>query len=319
MNLINATTCQVKNFAVLMFSRTPENFIPYSFVELIYRSRLGETMMQSKEYRGPIWKQLKNVMDDIKNRYIHSITLRVKNEVESSTIYNYPYSTVEELVTNAIVHKNYENPRTVQIYIYDDSIVITNYNNPIPPVTIHDLNELEAFPNRSYENHSIREMFKALDYIESYGSGIGKAKRAMQRNGSERFHFEEYDENIEITSVRIPINKEYVRFQTYDQQESNLDIPETLPDRNQIKEMESVKINTIDCIEIIKNSDFSDNIKNTLLDIYKHFFNDIFGRKDLIDYLKVSNASGTNYINHLLNLNVIEPVKGNGKGRYRFI
>lgn len=318
MNLIDATTRQVKNFAVLMFSRTPENFIPYSFVELIYRSRLGETMMQFKEYRGPIWKQLKNVMDDIKNRYIHSITLRVKNEVESSTIYNYPYSTVEELVTNAIVHKNYENPRTVQIYIYDDSIVITNYNKPIPPVTIRDLNELEAFPNRSYENPSIREMFKALDYIESYGSGIGKAKRAMQRNGSERFHFEEYDENIEITSVRIPINKEYVRFQTYDQQERNLDIPETLPDRNQIKEMESVKINTIDCIEIIKNSDFSNNIKNTLLDIYKHFFNDIFGRKDLIDYLKVSNASGTNYINHLLSLHVIEPVKGNGKGKYHF-
>ena len=165
--------------------------------------------MESKEYRGSIWKQLKNVMDDIKNNYIHSITLRVKDELESETIYNFPYSTIEELVTNAVVHKNYENPRTIQVYIYDNSIVVTNYNRPIPPVTIKDLNELETFPNRTYENPSIREMFKSLDYIESYGSGIGKAKRAMSKNGEEKFSFQEYDENIDITSVTIPINGKY--------------------------------------------------------------------------------------------------------------
>ena len=52
-------------------------------------------------------------------------------------------------------------------------------------------------------------MFKSLDYIESYGSGIGKAKRAMSKNGEEKFSFQEYDENIDITSVTIPINGKY--------------------------------------------------------------------------------------------------------------
>ena len=155
---------------------------------------------------------------------MNSITLRVEDKLESEIVYNYPYSTIGELVTNAIIHKNYENPRTVQIYIYDKSIVITNYNRPIPLVTINDLNTKDAFPNRVYENPSIREMFKSLDYIESYGSGIGKAKKAMSKNGIERIHFEEYDENIDITSVVIPINSKYEKYKNLDIESQNLDI-----------------------------------------------------------------------------------------------
>lgn len=334
MGLIDTTTNRVKNYSILMFSRTPEAFIPYSFVELIYRSNLGESLMQSKEYRGPIWKQLKNVMDDIKNNYIHSITIRVKDEVKSETIYNFPYSTVEELVTNAIVHKNYENPRTIQIYVYDKSIVITNYNKPIPPVTIKDLNEQEAFPNRSYENPSIREMFKSLDYIESYGSGIGKAKRAMLKNGSEKIHFEEYDENIEITSVTIPVNSTFEKYRKLDIEAGDLDIDTQNLDiqgRNldiggqnldigayKISTGAKVKINTIDCVGTIEDSDYSSGIKSILLSIYNRFFDSIFGRKEIVDYLKTSNATGTNYINYLANIGVIEPVRGLGKGKYKF-
>lgn len=52
-------------------------------------------------------------------------------------------------------------------------------------------------------------MIKSLDYIESYGSGVGKAKRAMMKNGQEMIHYEEYDENIDITSVVMPINSAY--------------------------------------------------------------------------------------------------------------
>ncbi len=334
MGLIDTTTNRAKNYSILMFSRTPEAFIPYSFVELIYRSNLGESLMQSKEYRGPIWKQLKNVMDDIKNNYIRSITIRVKDEVKSETIYNFPYSTVEELVTNAIVHKNYENPRTIQIYVYDKSIVITNYNKPIPPVTIKDLNEQEAFPNRSYENPSIREMFKSLDYIESYGSGIGKAKRAMSKNGSEKIHFEEYDENIEITSVTIPVNSTFEKYRKLDIEAGDLDIDsQNLDIQGRNLDIDSqnldigayktstgakVKINTIDCVGTIEDSDYSSGIKSILLSIYNRFFDSIFGRKEIVDYLKTSNATGTNYINYLANIGVIEPIRGLGKGKYKF-
>jgi len=320
MNLIDLSSKMVKNYSLLMFSRNPEKFIPYSYIELIYKSRYGESIMSSKEYRGPIWKQVKNVMDDIKNNYLNSVTLRIEDKLESETIYNYPYSTLEELITNAVVHKNYENPRTIQIYIYEKSIVITNYNKPIPPITINDLNTKDSFPNRVYENPSIREMFKSLDLIESFGSGIGKAKRAMAENGQEKIHFEEYNDNIDITSVVVPINSKYLEFvskaKKIDNESLNLDIDGQNLDID--SQNLDIRVNSIDSIGIIKGSNYSNTIKNALMRIYNCFFNKTFGRSDIVNYLNISNASGTNYINYLIELGLIVSVKGLGKGKYKF-
>jgi len=49
---------------------------------------------------------------------------------------------------------------------------------------ISDLNERTFFNERDSENPEIRDMFKALGIIESFGTGIGEAKRLMRENGS---------------------------------------------------------------------------------------------------------------------------------------
>ena len=304
---------RVKNYALLMFSRNPEQFIPYSYVELIYKSQFGESVMSSKDFKGPIWKQVKNVMNEIDNNYIKSFTLRSENKLESRRIYNFPYSACEELITNAIVHKDYENPRTVQIYVYEDSIVINNYNKPIPPVTINALNTQTSFPDREYENPSIREMFKDLDLIESFGSGVGKAKRAMSSNDDVAINYKEYDENIDITSVTIPISPLYKRLAF---SSSNLNIgAEKL---NISGENFNIGAEKLNIEEIINNSSYSINVRESLLLLFKKYRNVLFSRKDIISVLGVSNTTGTNYLSYLANLNLIEKERGQGKGKYRF-
>jgi predicted HTH transcriptional regulator len=59
---------------------------------------------------------------------------------------------------------------------------IVNYNKPLPPIRISDLNERTFFNERDTENPEIRDMFKALGIIESFGTGIGEAKRSMREN-----------------------------------------------------------------------------------------------------------------------------------------
>ncbi len=346
MGLVDIETGMVKNFALLMFSRNPEKFIPYAYVELIHKSASGESVMSSKEFRGPIWKQLKNAMDEIKNTYLKSLTLRVKDDLRSETIYNYPYSAVEELLTNAVVHKNYENPRSVQVYVYDDAIVITNYNKPMPPITIRDLNTKDSFPNRMYENPSIREMFKSLDLIESFGSGVGKAKRAMAENGSDDIQYQEYDENVDITSVVIPVSKKYLQYSykamdlamkdqnsvlkdqnlDFDGQkptakDQNLDFDGQKPtakDQSFGFDEEKIKINSVDIVGIINKSAYSNTVRKTLTSIYDRFFNDEFSRSDIVSYLNASKSGSSNYVRYLQELNVVEQVKGKGKGKYKF-
>ena len=68
---------------------------------------------------------------------------------------------------------------------------------------------LSFFNERDTENPEIRDMFKALGIIESFGTGIGEAKRSMRENGSPDLFYKTFDVNDNVTSVVIPVNEEY--------------------------------------------------------------------------------------------------------------
>lgn len=54
-------------------------------------------------------------------------------------------------------------------------------------------------------------MFKALGIIESFGTGIGEAKKALKENGSPALYYKTFDITDNITSVVIPGNEEYMK------------------------------------------------------------------------------------------------------------
>ena len=161
-----------------------------------------------------------------------------------------------------------------------------------------------------YENPSIREMFRSLDLIESFGSGVGKAKRTMVENESDGIHYQEYDENIDITSVMIPISTKYLQY-------SYRAMDLATKDQNLDFGGERIKINSVDAIGIINRSTYSNSIRKMLTAIFDRFFNEEFSRADIVSYLNASKSASTNYISYLQNLNVVEKVKGKGKYRFR--
>ena len=55
--------------------------------------------------------------------------------------------------------------------------------------------------------------------------------------------------------------------------------------------------------EVINNSSYSINVRESLLLIFKKFRNVLFSRKDIISVLRVSNTTGTNYLTYLVDLN----------------
>ena len=161
----------------------------------------------------------------------------------------------------------------------------------------------------------------------------------MVENGSDGIHYQEYDENIDITSVMIPISTKYLQYSykamdlaTNDQnldfegqkttsKDQNLDFEDqktTSKDQNLDFGGERIKINRVDAIGIINRSTYSNSIRKTLTAIFDRFFNEEFSRADIVSYLNASKSASTNYISYLQNLNVVEQVKGKGKGKYRF-
>jgi len=295
---------QVKNFALLMFCDNPERFVPYAYSEMIVDMFGTKRSMQSKTFTGPIWKQYQAIVNYINDNYLDTIVLRDGSKAENRRLSNYTFTSVEELIANAIVHNNYENRKAVQIYVSETMINIVNYNRPLPPLQISDLNSRSFFNERDTENPEIRDMFKKLGIIESFGTGIGEAKRSLRENGSPDLFYKEFDGGANVTSVVIPVNEEYLQLKKGGKPKIELGIE---------RQTQAVK-------QIIMNSVFSEKVKHNMIIIYDETDGGMFGNSDVCNLLKCSETTATTYIKKMLTeLKIIKPVIGKGKGKYHFI
>ena len=124
------TELDIRNIGVLMFTEHPEKLIPGAYIELIrFNTKDAEASDDfiEKTFTGPIWKQVNDALDYIKNTVIEQKVEKVQGQAESERFYNYPYNALEEALVNAVFHKSYQEPEPVEIRIYVDSIQILNY------------------------------------------------------------------------------------------------------------------------------------------------------------------------------------------------
>lgn len=295
---------KVKNYAVLMFANKPDEFIPYAYTELIVDMYGTKRKMESKLFKGPIWKQYYTIVDYINNNFLNTIVIREDGVANNKKVTNYPFIAIEELVANAIVHNNYENGKPLQIYVSEKQINIVNYNKPLPPLRISDLNERTFFSERDTENPEIRDMFKSLGIIESFGTGIGEAKKALQSNGSPDLYYKTFDTTDNVTSVVIPVNEEYLL------------IKNGADSKSEVK----IELQTKVIKEKIMNFNCSKNIKKNILKLYDTLGTEVFGNTRVSEILGCSETTATKYINRMSKeMCISAPVEGIGKSKYRFL
>ena len=298
------TDRRVKNYAILMFSERPDEFIPYAYTELIIDMFGTKRKMESKVFKGAVWKQYYSALEYINNNFLNELVIRVEGKAENRKVENFTFIALEELLANAIVHNNYENGKPIQIYISEKQINIVNYNKPLPPIRISDLNERTFFNERDTENPEIRDMFKALGIIESFGTGIGEAKRSMRENGSPDLFYKTFDVNDNVTSVVIPVNEEYFEI------------------KNGTKPKKKVWIEneTKDFKQKILDSGYTKKIKQNILKLYEEIGTEVFGNSRVVEVLGCSEVTATAYLKRMEDeLKIIVPVEGMGKGKYRFL
>ena len=113
---------------------------------------------------------------------------------------------------------------------------MNHHNRPLPPVTIEDMNTQEEFRDRNYLNPEITNMFHALGLIESYGSGIRRAKHAMADNGNPPLLFEPLNDTDDYTMVTCPINEEFAHIRDHEDEASKKTSEKTTTYTHEISE-----------------------------------------------------------------------------------
>ena len=149
------------------------------------------------------------------------------------------------IVNNCILHKQYESPNYIGIYIYNDRITFVNHNRPVPPVTIEAMNKETRFDDRQYLNPELKEMFFALDLIESYGSGIRRAKDALKENHSPELQFLPDNDTDDYTMAVVMINDEFAAIREEEQKSLDVTKEITKEIKKLMKENPAISANEI--------------------------------------------------------------------------
>lgn len=171
------------NVGLLFFNDNPENFFPYSRIELVNIPDPTGQGMEERTFIGPIDQQLKDVLNYIRNNIIAEKIFKVDGEAEAIRVKNYSYEALEEFISNAIYHKSYQIYEPITIRIERDCIEITSVPGPDRSISDTDIQNYNM-RTRRYRNRRIGDFLKELHLVEGRNTGIPTAIKGIKDNGS---------------------------------------------------------------------------------------------------------------------------------------
>ena len=142
-----------------------------------FKGKNMDVFLDKKEYTGDLFGQLDSALAFILNH----INIRAEiNGLKRTDTPEIPLAAIREALINALVHRDYTNlGRDIKLGIYDDVLNIVS-----PGGLPSSLTEETILEGRSeIRNRVVARVFKELDYIEQWGSGIRRIISACATAG----------------------------------------------------------------------------------------------------------------------------------------
>ena len=155
-----------------------------------------DVFLDRKEYEGDLFSQLENAENFIKN-YI-KLSGEIKG-LQRNDQYEIPLEAIRESLVNAAVHRDYSNDgRDIKIGIYDDIVNIVSPGGFPSTITQEDILEGRS----EIRNKVIARVFKELNYIEQWGSGIRRIKSSCKARGLKDPEIVEKGDFVDVSLYR---------------------------------------------------------------------------------------------------------------------
>ena len=210
MNLVEGPVEYIrpKNFALMFFSPNPEKIFPKAQVEIIsFQNHEADKNFTETIFEGPLHQQLKDVLRFFKSQVIKEKVRKVSYQAESIRSFNFPYEALEEVLANAVYHRNYEITEPIEVRIHPNMIQVISFPGPDSYIKIQDMKAGKVVARR-YRNRQIGNILKELKLTEGKCTGIPTILKAMSKNGSPEPNFETDDERTSLT-VTLPVHPSF--------------------------------------------------------------------------------------------------------------
>lgn len=189
----------------------------YEHVKIMCSRFKGTTMstfLDRKEYTGDLFTQIDHAEMFIKN-HIH-LRSDIKG-LQRVDFYEIPLEAIRESLVNAVVHRDYSNEgRDIKVGVYDDLINIVSPGGFPSTITSEDI-----INGRSeIRNKVIARVFKELNYIEQWGSGIRRIRTSCKDFGLKMPEIIEKGDYVDVCLFRESVFNEVVKETTLELTES---------------------------------------------------------------------------------------------------
>ncbi|MYC93867.1 MAG: transcriptional regulator [Caldilineaceae bacterium SB0661_bin_32] len=182
--------------ALLAFGTAPQNWLPGAYVQFLRVA--GHSLTDPIKSRKELTGRLEDVM--LRLRDLIEVNIAVGMDVTSKpreiNLPDYPVAALWQLVSNAVMHRNYEVTNApTRFYWYDDRIEIQSPGGLFGSVTSENIHHGVT----DYRNPLVAEIMHHLGFAQRFGMGIQLTKQELENNGNPPPEFAFLPSQVSVT------------------------------------------------------------------------------------------------------------------------
>ena len=114
--------------------------------------------------------------------------------------YELPIDSIREMISNAVCHRSYVSPGSIQVAIYDDRLEVTSPGRISPDLTMEQLKA----GNSRVRNVAIGAAFQYMHITEKWGTGIPRILKEAAEYGLREPELKDFGTSFRINIFRKP-------------------------------------------------------------------------------------------------------------------
>lgn len=180
----------------------PVAWIPGAYVQFlrIVGHELSDPIQDEKRLDGPLVDVLRQ-LDELLRLNVR-LAVDVTSDDRERRTADYPLQALQQLVRNAVMHRDYETSNTpVRLTWYSDRVEIVSPGGPYGLVTPENFGKPGI---TDYRNPGLAEAMRVLGYVQRFGVGIASARRALAANGNPPPEFDVTSGYVYVTLRATP-------------------------------------------------------------------------------------------------------------------
>lgn len=299
----------------MILPRARVRFIKYDGIE----EKTGAEMNVVKDivFEGKIYDMLKRTIEYIDSQIKEKTFL--EKDGRFVTIEEYPKFVRQELVVNAITHRDYSIRGTeIQIKMFDDRLVVESPGK-LPGLVKKDNMRHTHFSR----NPKIAEYLKYFGYVKEYGEGVDRIYKELKEAGFKEVEY--YMDTFILKAIVFNNKVDSSKLQYIIQSDDTLGNKKAVSDDfgdtlgNKINAYKYTKLSKISIERLLETKKFPREVVENILKVYDEVeTNQIIGNLEVSKILGKSKSTAIRVMKKLKEMDVIVQVNGKGRGKYRF-